>query len=817
MDFTAAQIDNESLGTAVARSRALLFASDAARDGEAAAAAPVSRLLSAALPGTTERVALLPVTEMTEDLPPDQLAFLALNGLVSAALSGTPLSACMVRIGSAVAVERWVALTRRSDPDKVKKLLRNGRLLRGVPEDARRLARFMAKHGSDPAGLDNQALFDVAAPLVGAAWDSGLFERASERDEDGFCLVFLTEDAAQQLAALDESLPWQRPRLLPMVVQPGGWEEPDRAPYLTPQHRLYLHVLGRAKGRSRTVLKQHWKRDSLRPFRTAVDTLGEVPFRVDAETIDAIRFCWDSRLVVGDVPSRDRLEYVEPEGLAGMGEDRRKEEWKIRKEYRDLNLLNRTLGAELLKDLDAARMMSCYPAIWHPHYADFRGRLYTASSLSHHRSDYLRAAFRFARPVELGEDGGKWLARHVANAATGKRYGKLDKEPWAVREAFARDDTGLLTEIATNWRERPELWSQGVDHPFQFLQACQEWRRYLLHDGQPEGFRSDIIVGLDATCSGSQHYAAVLRAEEEGTLVNLLPADRPADVYAVVADRVRGLLRSLAGSAEDSESLVANQWLDYGVERGTIKRQVMTFLYGSEVYGFKRQLKKDLMDPLKRKVLLGQLGKHPFDGDDGSFKACLLMARVIWQAVQSVFPRTVSGMAWLHDAGSLCAKHGLGVEWTTPSGFPAVQRYERGDTKEVRFTLGRASARLNLATDERKKLVSHKQRNGLPPNFIHSLDASHLHLTVCAMAERGVRDMAMIHDSFGTHAGNTELMARTLRETFVQMYTENDPLDAVYRWALQALPGKSGEKLAPPPTKGGLDISGVLSSPYFFC
>ena len=62
------------------------------------------------------------------------------------------------------------------------------------------------------------------------------------------------------------------------------------------------------------------------------------------------------------------------------------------------------------------------------------------------------------------------------------------------------------------------------------------------------------------------------------------------------------------------------------------------------------------------------------------------------------------------------------------------------------------------------------------PNFIHSLDASHLISAVVKCFEEGIADMLVIHDSFACHAGSVDKMGEILLSTFVDMYTENDVL-----------------------------------------
>ncbi|WP_242495459.1 DNA-directed RNA polymerase [Salinicola tamaricis] len=95
-----------------------------------------------------------------------------------------------------------------------------------------------------------------------------------------------------------------------------------------------------------------------------------------------------------------------------------------------------------------------------------------------------------------------------------------------------------------------------ADKPWQFLAWCYEWSDMLDHvaDGKPaSAFESRIPVAMDGSCSGIQHYSAMLRDRRGGTSVNLCDSEKPNDVYGDVASVVREVLASIAdGSREMS-------------------------------------------------------------------------------------------------------------------------------------------------------------------------------------------------------------------------------------------------------------------------
>ena len=93
------------------------------------------------------------------------------------------------------------------------------------------------------------------------------------------------------------------------------------------------------------------------------------------------------------------------------------------------------------------------------------------------------------------------------------------------------------------------------------------------------------------------------------------------------------------------------------------------------------------------------------------------------------------------------------------------------------------------------------------------MDAAHLQLTICNCVDAGIHHFAMIHDSYGAPLAQAQLMYDTVRESFIQMYTDND----VFQNFLDDMELLADEKLPKMPKKGTLDINVVRESKYIFC
>ena len=104
-----------------------------------------------------------------------------------------------------------------------------------------------------------------------------------------------------------------------------------------------------------------------------------------------------------------------------------------------------------------------------------------------------------------------------------------------------------------------------------------------------------------------------------------------------------------------------------------------------------------------------------------------------------------------------------------------------------------------------------RQRAAFPPNFVHSLDASHMLMTAIEMNRKGFA-FAAVHDSYWTHAGTVTDMNEVLRQEFISLYSK--PL-------LQDLHASLEMRFPfadfpPVPDTGDLKIEDVAGSQYFF-
>jgi DNA-directed RNA polymerase len=463
--------------------------------------------------------------------------------------------------------------------------------------------------------------------------------------------------------------------------------------------------------------------------------------------------------------------------------------------------------------LSEAEAVADVDGIYFPHSLDFRGRIYPiASYLSPQGYDLPRALLTFSQSCAVDDTAAKWLALHGANrlgdTPDGRKVSALTLDE---RVEWVHNHTNEIIQAA----ERPfdDLWWAEADKPLQFWAFCREWADLIRTNDRGEVFYSSLPCAMDGTCNGLQHFSALLRDESGARAVNVVPQDGPQDVYAVVAEKVLDRLAQ-------SQDPIAMKWLGIHQTWGVVTRKLtkqptMTFGYGSNRFGFTTQIISHLKDHPSYLAI-----KERFSSvEDGKAKdqfghACKVMAEIIWMALGDTITNAFAGMDWMRHATKGASKANREIEWSVPgTGFRVRQEYYKEDRSRIATVLGGAVFKPSIwvATD---KVDSRRQASGIAPNFVHSCDAAALMMTVVQAKAEGVESFAMIHDSYGTLAGDCETLSRCCRSAFARLYTHQDVLGGLYR-DLAAL-WDDPSKCPPPPSPGELDVSHVLASRYFF-
>jgi DNA-directed RNA polymerase len=194
------------------------------------------------------------------------------------------------------------------------------------------------------------------------------------------------------------------------------------------------------------------------------------------------------------------------------------------------------------------------------------------------------------------------------------------------------------------------------------------------------------------------------------------------------------------------------------------------------------------------------------------------MAGVIWKSIGETVIAAKDAMAFLRDVSKLASEADVPVRWTTPLGLPIVQKYMGSTVHAVKVHYEGQRLQLEIQEDT-KEIDKRRQAAGVAPNFIHSLDSAHLMATVNVGLENDLTHWAVIHDSFGVHAADVDVLHACIREAFIEQYTPNVLQrfrDEIVEQFLGAGKPNLVSRIPPVPQQGTLDIHAVRESAYFF-
>ena len=736
-------------------------------------------------------------------IEPLQAAYLALRHCINGASAGLTFTATARHIGDAVQEHLEMSKMAADHPGLYRKL--SEQLARSTSAKHRLgvLRHVREKYALERLGWSVKERIQIGSKLIELVLSAtGLFvlERRNRGRKDTPQFLGFTQETVEWLEATHGRCELLSPIHLPMVAPPRPWRTPYSGGYLTNILRPRL-----VRTRNRHYLDELGGVD-LDEVMSAVNAVQATPWRISKSVLEAVRVEFDLGGGSAGLPHRQPLPLPPvPVGIpAGVPVAKmtasQKEEmtaWKAQAaKVHAENATNEQERVVLAQKLYVAGRFADEEAIYFPHYLDFRGRVYPMASYLNPQSDDVgRAMLEFAEGKPLGEDGAFWLAAHIAGL-----FG-VDKVSFEDRVAWVHENEEALLESALNPHEDGAFW-RTADKPFQALAACFDWMGYKLNG---DAHVSHLPIAMDGSCSGLQHYSALLRDEVGGAAVNLVPADKPSDIYSMVAERAQVVSNGFLGGTNHD---MAKAW-EGRVCRPVTKQPTMTLCYSATKFGMKGQIE----NALKK---LDGAGHYLPEGVD-RYKAAIYMSEIVWSSLGDVVVAARRAMNWLKKVSDVAVEAEMPIRWTSPIGLPVMQDYREQLGERLSVYIGGQHIKLTLKTDS-SHLSKRRQASGIAPNFVHSLDAAHLLSTVNLGVANGLRHFAMIHDSFAVHAADTSLLNVVLREAFVAQYAE--PVLERFRdeiiEQLSVTKPELVEKIPPVPATGNLDLEAVKRSEFFF-
>lgn len=761
-------------------------------------------------------------------------AFITLRTIVNSLSSRVSLSSLALKLAGAIYEEHKLSEFERLNPDLFN-LMHSIVKTNHEQHKANALNIAMKRAGIGVETWSKQDKVQLGVKLIEIFMDAtGFIEISGESNLKGTVTNYVVPtEKCLEFIKRTEDFAGATPEYLPTIIPPKLWSDVFDGGYYAKTKELWLV---KARFSPKAYLEELNNRvDEMQTVYNAVNAIQNTSWRINKRVFDVMSHLWKKQSIMPDkkggyITDEDMplpvcpvcngvVEETGDHKCFNVGENKEAfKSWKkkVTQTHKN-NIARRSKRLTVARIISVAKEFLNEEEIYFPYQLDFRGRVYAVPSFLNPQSqDWGKGLLEFAEAKPIIEWGAvRWLAIHGANV-----YGE-DKLSLDERFSWVISNDDIIRAVADNPIENT-FWHKA-DKPFQFLAFCFEWADYKAACERGVHFNSRLPIAMDGTCNGLQIYSLLLRDEEGGKATNIIPSSVPSDIYGVVASKVVEKLKlkiqagqkrfSSTGALLYDEKIIAPALIDLGIDRSCTKRQVMTVPYAATFESCKQYTYEWLREAAAKHK--DNVINEIYPDSKSLFYPALFLAETIWQAVGETVIKAYEGMGYLQSIASIIAKDSLPIYWTSPVGFKVMQAYKEEKSIEVKTRLG---GKLKVfVNDELPKISSKKQRMGIAPNFIHSLDAAAMMKTVDKASRQGITHFAMIHDSYGTHAADSTKLASILREAFVEMFS-SDVLETWTNEVLEIVPESKRNKMKLPQAVeyGSLNLTDLLESEYFF-
>ncbi|GMM38212.1 DNA-directed RNA polymerase [Saccharomycopsis crataegensis] len=548
------------------------------------------------------------------------------------------------------------------------------------------------------------------------------------------------------------------PQSLPMLTKPKKWTTFNSGGYEFSRNNI---IRSKNSPEQMAYIKAASARSCLDKVYEGLNVLGDTAWTVNERVLKILTTVWNSEeefLAIPKILKDIEFPPVPPRDCDPIV----KRDWqRASRQLANIYSTNRSSRCDTNYKLEIARAFAG-ERFYFPHNLDFRGRAYPITPhFNHLGNDLSRGLLIFWEGKKLGPKGLFWLKVHLANL-----FGH-SKLPFSERVAFVDDHMKDIEASVTDPYNKKAFWLTAED-PWQALAVMFEVTDALKLD-DPAEFVSHQPVHQDGTCNGLQHYAALGGDIEGAKQVNLIASERPQDVYNHVCSITKKLLKIESEKGEEDAEKILKV-----IDRKVIKQTVMTNVYGVTYIGATQQIRKQL--------------KNYFSDPDEAHRLSLYLTRFVFESIRTLFSGANLIQTWLGESARRVTKstnlmdipddefeetqadlHMSSVIWTSPLGLPVVQPYRQACKKQIATNIQTLFLQDPF---ELNQVSSSRQLNGFAPNYIHSLDATHMLLSSIECGKNGVT-FASVHDSYWTHASSVDEMNEILRSSFVELHQLN--------------------------------------------
>src|SRR5882672_2943346 len=586
--------------------------------------------------------------------------------------------------------------------------------------------------------------------------------------------------------------------MLPMIVKPLDWKINDINYNLSKNQSQDLvgggyltQEMKRIVNKYNTFIKQSYKNENKSVVGSIqVDTinyLNKQKFRINKEMLEFLLLEFYSGVDSIIFKNKNRLHPL-TEKLSKLDIDKNVDVKKEILSHNSLYYLYRNiLGlAVIFEDI----------TFYLPTFMDFRGRIYSyVHYLNYQGTDIARSLFEFVEGCILNKNNINVVYHYFANTAGKKKLTIKNKIQWSkkfiddlVNEYMILDKSFLNDDFNYKISDQVKNIVKICDEPAQFMSVYFSLIKYL----RDPNLTYHTPVLFDATCSGMQHLSALFSDIKLGELSNVIGNDEeiPQDVYTNISISVKEYIQNI-----EDESL-RNIFNKINITRQLMKRPVMTIPYNVSLNSMQEQLIQDGFFIKKFESLTVNKGfsytvnPNIVVNNEELILNSTNMGKfsvILYYSVFNRFPSLQIFKKYLDDLINVLLKINKPIVWTTPSGMTislSNRKFKKYESKSL--FIKKRSVTISLPTTS---LDTRQIKIAFMPNFIHSMDASNIHLLIKRLIEisDNTINLYTIHDCFASTPNFMNTINNEVKLAFIELYLNFDYLESMHNIILSQI------------------------------
>jgi len=309
---------------------------------------------------------------------------------------------------------------------------------------------------------------------------------------------------------------------------------------------------------------------------------------------------------------------------------------------------------------------------------------------------------------------------------------------------------------------------KDLSEPFQFISIGLAKIDYL--EKERLGLKTIINnpILFDASCSGIQHISALTLDTNLAKYTNVISYDGspktqlPEDFYTFSLNIIR---KKLTNSKNE---LLRN----ISLNREIIKRSVMTIPYNISMTGIGEQIEEHFSKTWELKQYVYTVPEtatingqkcYLYSKDFGE------LTKVIYEVLTKDIPSLKNLTNYFKEIITVLNTLNLPVTWTTPAGVKIKYQQIKFDSFVTKNKIINISKPITISIPT-NKINKVKMLRSFMPNFIHSLDASNVHLLLHKLIKNEQIPVYTVHDCFASTANNMSILEHNVKKAFIDIY-----------------------------------------------